>query len=370
MAAALRALEESVRLLAEACAGDGGAAGGAAVGAPASWRAAGEDLSLGLHVLRAACGSLSSGATKLALVCAGAAPTMTEAQGICREMADAARQLRPPASDARAVTCRAGCGAPLDELVRAAARRVLVAVAALAVALQDDAQRAAAAPQAGVVWEMAGAASKLPLTNRTAYRRKVLSWAAECKDVIDEFGAQTEEDNDDDDNDDDDDDDADDGGDDPFGDLVGGGAKYAGPAERAAVKRCLHCLEATGAAYRLTLAAMDAYGDAACFAAVAAAYDAAAALAAAAAQLAEELYPPLDRAGLADGLAALQRAAAALLAMDPAADAVDALPLAALALNAAPAAPPPPPSAHAALLAQFEARGAAANAALQQLQGE
>lgn len=253
-----------------------------------SWREAKEDLGVGLAIWKAASGSISRSATKLGLVYDGGAPTPAEARSICTETLSQCEQL----ATSRYVIGMSGAGEPLRDLVDTSTRQILTAVQGLADALKSG---ASPAYTAGVVWDVCDRASKVPQSNRLAYRRKFLTWASELKDSLDEFNQTLASSTDDprpeltDDLDDDDiatllleDDDDDDAG-------------YASQADKTAARRCLSLLETVGMAYRQGLLALDDRGKANDFSAIATLYDRVDVLARAATATAEELYPPLDK---------------------------------------------------------------------------
>mmetsp|Transcript_1256 Transcript_1256/g.4233 ORF Transcript_1256/g.4233 Transcript_1256/m.4233 type:complete len:340 (+) Transcript_1256:1226-2245(+) len=273
---------------------------------PSSWREPSErdELGVSLTIWRAAAGSISKNATKLGLVYADGTPTAEEASSICEETLALCAQL----ATARVVVVQTttGAGGPLRELVDASTRQILTAVESLGRALHGKKSKGLA--EAGIVWQVCEDAAKVPKSNRAAYRRKFMTFAAELKDSIDEFNhtlAAAAGD--------DDDDDAQPGFDDDDDDLTVGASSYA-PDEAPAAKRCLALLEAVGLAYRAALLALDDLGTHARFEAIAVLYTRVGALAKAATATAEELYPPLDKADLLSAVDVLSAAFAVLAA--------------------------------------------------------
>jgi len=251
-------------------------------GVPRSWlepSASDDELGISLTVWRAAAGSLSKNATKVALVFGDGKATATEASSICSETLGQCEELET----ARYVAASSGAGAPLKELVDASTRQILMAMKTLATALHS--KKSDGSSEAGVVWEVAEIALKLPKSNRAAYRRKFLTWSAELKDSLDEFKDMLKGDDDDEENTVNDFDDFDDA------DF----SKYATTEDETAAKQCLGLLEAIGMTYRRSLLALDDRGKKGDFKAIADLYTIVKRLKASATAAAEELYPPLDK---------------------------------------------------------------------------
>ena len=104
--------------------------------------------------------------------------TAEAAQAICKDVEKAANELQTAA--ALLQTDTAGAGAPLRAIARVNGRRLLDAWRSLAEALKTSKD----VPQrTGIAWEAAQMCSKIPKSNRTAYRREFLQWAKELKDV-------------------------------------------------------------------------------------------------------------------------------------------------------------------------------------------
>ena len=215
--AAATTLEQKLKSLVDAVDADAasqvyaGAFGGLSLGEsvkqgpapPSSW-SDGDGVKTATSVYAGAAQALEALASKAPLVLQEPSVTTDAAQAICKDVEKAANELQTAA--ALLQTDTAGAGAPLRAIARVNGRRLLDAWRSLAEALKTSKD----VPQkTGIAWEAAQMCSKIPKSNRTAYRREFLQWAKELKDVLVEFEELLAQDYDD----------TEDAFDDPFGGL-------------------------------------------------------------------------------------------------------------------------------------------------------
>ena len=189
--AAATTLEQKLKSLVDAVDADAasqvyaGAFGGLSLGEsvkqgpapPSSW-SEGDGVKTATAVYAGAAQALEQLASKAPLVLQEPSVTTEAAQAICKDVEKAANELQTAA--ALLQTDTAGAGAPLRAIARVNGRRLLDAWRLLAEALKTNKD----VPQkTGVAWEAAQMCSKIPKSNRTAYRREFLQWAKELKDV-------------------------------------------------------------------------------------------------------------------------------------------------------------------------------------------
>ena len=323
--------------------GSGATAGSLVV--PKTWGSAPKDaISVAMTMFLTGANALESGSVKLALCLSDGTATGEAPASLCGELGAAADTFATAAGVLDGDG--AGAGAPLRQLVRTAARRLLEALRALCASLAKGDGKAAA--RSGVVWEAAEAVRKLPQSNRVAYRREFLSWATELKDTIAEFADLVAAEKFSYDEVDcvdcgfgfgDDDDDAYDA------------------AERPVAAGAVDCLRLLGATYKDVLVAMDEEGKRGDLTFVAKIYAAGVDVKAAATALAEELYPPLDAPKLKGALDGAKLRMAAVL------DVLERRAPPAAPQQTQTPAPPAPPTARA----KWEAKAAATEALLAQL---